>query len=117
MATAPDSVLEQYVTLHNRCVESGDFSPLSNIFHPLAEMHFHGIALGPFVGRKAVLKAFQNHPPTAGIAILERDTRQSMCDATYAWLVEPHRPAGRLHIEANKGVIRRITISIQDPAG
>jgi hypothetical protein len=117
MATGPDSLLRQYVALHNRCVESCDFSPLSKIFHPLAEMHFQGIALGPFIGREAILKAFQNHPPTARIAILEQNTHQSISHATYAWLEDSHRPAGRLHIEANEDMILRITISIDDPAG
>jgi hypothetical protein len=115
MVKAGNSVLERYVTLHNVGVRTRDFLPLSGIFHPAAEMRFEGVALGPYVGRAAVLGAFQDHGPDDEIEILERKGQEPHCHATYAWVSRPGLAAGRLVIEVDAGLIRRLTISIESP--
>ena len=65
------AVLNRYVHLHNQGVDSGDFSALIELFHSEAEMRFDGIPVGPFLGREAILVAFQENPPDDHLVLLE----------------------------------------------
>ena len=99
-------MLRREVSAFNEGVRSGDWSSLLELFVEDGEVDFVGIPVGPFRGRAAIGEAYRTQPPDDEIVVLE----DRGASAVYAWLREPERPAGELHIEERDGAIARLRI-------
>jgi hypothetical protein len=106
---SPAELLRAYVERHNGGVRAGGFARLRGLFADDASMRFHGLAIGPFVGVKAILLAFATNPPDDELVILE----QVGVEAVYAWGRDPERRAGRLRITVARGRISAIDVTAE----
>ena len=88
-------------------MRTGDWSPMLALMTDDVALEFVGIPIGPFSGRDAVGEAYRAYPPTACLHVLED---RGDGTAVYAWLNEPDRPAGEMHIEERDGLISRLRI-------
>jgi hypothetical protein len=102
-------LLEQYVTLHNEGVRTGDFSKLLALFAPDAVMRFKGIEVGPFSGTSSIAAAFRDHPPDDELELLARLPGGGR--AVYGWSRRPHLPAGELHLRERNGLISELLVT------
>jgi steroid delta-isomerase len=96
-------LLERYVANFNTGVRTGDWGPLAELLTDDAELEFVGIPVGPFRGRAAIEEAYRSQPPDDETVLLDGGPR-------YAWLREPDRPAGELHLEERDGSIARVRV-------
>jgi hypothetical protein len=101
------SLLSDYVERFNAGVRSGDWSSMLELVAPDAELEFVGIPVGPFTDREAIGEAYRVQPPDDELVLLEP---RGELGAIYAWVKEPERPAGELHLEERGGVIVRIRV-------
>jgi hypothetical protein len=109
----PHDVLAHYVERHNRGVASGDFGPLLEMFGEHARLELLGASRGPFEGKRAIARAFTEHPPSDALALLsESEPEPAVIEADYAWKTAPTRRAGRLRIEIASASIARLVISV-----
>jgi steroid Delta-isomerase len=97
------TLLERHVANFNEGVRTGDWSALLGLLTDDAELEFVGIPVGPFRGRDAIGAAYAAQPPDDEIVLLDGGPR-------YAWLGEPERPAGELHLEERDGKIARLRV-------
>jgi steroid Delta-isomerase len=100
-------ILERHVENFNTGVRTGDWTPMLELMTDDVELRFVGIPVGPFEGRAAVGEAYRTQPPTDCLRVLED---RGDGTAVYAWLKEPERPAGELHLTERDGRISRIRI-------
>jgi hypothetical protein len=100
------TLLEEHVARFNEGVRTGDWSPTVAGFHDDAELVFEGIPVGPFRGRSAIEAAYRDQPPDDEIVLLEE--REGV--GVYAWAHEPLVRAGELRLEADGGLITRLTV-------
>ena len=101
------SLLERHVENFNSGVRTGDWSPMLALMTDDVEVEFVGIPVGPFSGRDAVGEAYRTQPPSDQLRVLED---RGDGTAVYAWLQEPDRPAGELHVEERGGLISSLRI-------
>ena len=97
------SLLERHVENFNTGVRTGDWTPMLELLTDDAELEFVGIPVGPFHGREAIAAAYETQPPDDEIVLLDGGPR-------YAWLGDPGRPAGELHLEVRDGKIARLRV-------
>ena len=97
------SLLEREVEAFNEGVRTGDWAALASLFTEDGELEFVGIPVGPFHGRTAIAEAYRTQPPDDQIVLLDGGPR-------YAWLRDPERPAGELHLEERDGAIVRLRV-------
>ena len=100
-------LLSRHVENFNAGVRTGDWASMVELMTEDADLEFVGIPVGPFHGREAIEEAYRTMPPDDGLAVIE-DRGDST--AVYAWLKEPERPAGELHLEERDGLISRLRI-------
>jgi hypothetical protein len=101
------SLLHRHVENFNAGVRTGDWSPMLELMTDDVALEFVGIPVGPFSGRDAVGEAYRTQPPTDGLLVLED---RGDGTAVYAWLKEPDRPAGEMHVQERDGLISRLRI-------
>ena len=101
------SLLDDYVERLNAGVRTGEWKPMLELVAPDAELEFVGIPVGPFAGREAIGDAYRTQPPDDELVLLEP---RGELGAVYAWVSEPERPAGELHLEERDGAIVRIRV-------
>ena len=63
-----------HVERFNHGVRTGDFGPMLEQFTADAELHFEGVAVGPFVGRSVIAEAYAQNPPDDEIDVLGVET-------------------------------------------
>lgn len=98
----------------NAGVESGDFSPMVELFTPDAELRFEGIAVGPFLGRDAIATAYAEQPPDDQVlAIGPPVVAAGRVEAPYAWRAAPDRRAGVMRVELSGAEITRLTVTFE----
>src|SRR5882672_12812233 len=100
-------LLEEHVRRFNEGVRNGDFGPMAAAFADDAEMRFEGVPVGPFVGRDAIAAAYRNQPPDDQVEIFEKEEREGMIVARYAWLRDRGRQAGEMRISQRNGQIQK----------
>jgi steroid Delta-isomerase len=101
------SLLEQHVENFNNGVRTGDWTPMLALMTEDVELEFVGLPIGPFSGRDAVGDAYRAQPPSDELYVLED---RGDGTAVYAWLQDPARPAGELHLDERDGSISRVRI-------
>ena len=73
-------------------------------------MRFEGIAVGPFEGRDAVVAAYTDSPPGSEILVLDTSLGPDGIAATYAWIHDPAKPAGRLTLTLRDDLVSTFTV-------
>ena len=101
------SLLDRHVENFNNGVRTGDWAPMLALMTDAVELEFVGIPIGPFKGRKAVEDPYRAQPPSDELRVLED---RGDGTAVYAWLQDPERPAGELHVEECGDLISRLRI-------
>jgi steroid delta-isomerase len=101
------SVLDRHVAGFNEGVRTGDWSAMLEQLAEDAELEFVGIPVGPFVGKDAIAEAYRAQPPDDELVVLEQLGEDA---AVYAWLHEPTRPSGELHLTVEDGRVQRVRV-------
>jgi RimJ/RimL family protein N-acetyltransferase len=111
----PDAIalLHDYVMVHNECVRTGDWEPLSGWFTEDAQLAFEGVPVGPFDGRKAIAAAYDVRPPDDEVVIFETEEKGDEVVARYGWLREPGTQAGRMLVTPRDGKIERLIVTFE----
>ena len=104
-------LLEEHVRRFNEGVRTGDFGPMAAGFTDDAEMHFEGVAAGPFIGRPAIEAAYRDQPPDDEVEILGSEERDGAVIARYAWLADHGRQAGEMRLYPRDGRIGRLVVT------
>ena len=109
----PDAValLHDYVMVHNECVRTGDWQPLAERFAADAELEFDGVPVGPFEGRDAILAAYGERPPDDEVLIFDARAEGERVVASYGWLREPAKVAGRMLVTRHGDEIQRLVVT------
>jgi hypothetical protein len=101
------SALDRHIAGFNEGVRTGDWSAMLEQLADDAELEFAGIPVGPFAGKDAIAEAYRTQPPDDELVVLERRGEDAV---VYAWLREPTRPAGELHLTLHDGRVQRIRV-------
>jgi ketosteroid isomerase-like protein len=80
----PDRV-SGHVAAFNDAVADGDYERLAERFAEDAVMSFVGVPVGPFVGRDAILVAYQEMPPDDTMAITSVHTDGEIDNVRFLW--------------------------------
>ena len=104
-------LLHDHVERFNAGVRTGDWAPMVERFGENAEMEFHGVPVGPFVGRAAIAAAYREQPPDDELRVLEQRQVNGRIEARYAWLAEPDVAAGELFLTPSGGEIRKLVVT------
>ena len=100
----------EHVRVFNDAVTSGRWQPFIDTFAEDAELEFVGVSAGPFIGRKAIARAYRENPPDDTIAIDGHPGRD--CDT----IVVPYRwnrtnEKGTIRLTYEGGLIRKLVIT------
>jgi RimJ/RimL family protein N-acetyltransferase len=107
-------LLHDYVMVHNECVRTGDWQPLSEWFTEDAQLAFEGVPVGPFDGREAVVAAYDTRPPDDEVVIFETEEKGDEVVARYGWLREPGTQAGRMLVTPRDGKIEKLIVTFEE---
>jgi ketosteroid isomerase-like protein len=66
-----DEAVTRHVDLFNAAVRDSDYRALVDTFAPTAVMRFLGVPAGPFVGRDAIARAYEESPPDDTMSIVD----------------------------------------------
>jgi RimJ/RimL family protein N-acetyltransferase len=112
----PDAIalLHDYVMVHNECVRTGDWEPLSGWFTEDAELAFVGVPVGPFNGRAAIAAAYEAQPPDDEVLIFGTEENGEEIVARYGWLKEPGKQAGRMRVTRRDGRIQKLVVTFEE---
>ncbi len=99
------ALLQQYVERHNLGVRTGSFAKLAELFSPTLQMTFDGLPMGPFVGRTAVIAAFEERPPTDELCVGDIISQSDVAQTTYAWARDADVIEGTIELRAKEGLI------------
>ena len=108
----PADLLRRYVEEHTAVVREGSNKALAGVFDEDAEMRFEGIAVGPFMGRAAIVAAIHAEPPSDELSvgrILEDDERAI---APYVWK-NSTTPGGELVVFRGKTGIAKLIVRVK----
>jgi steroid Delta-isomerase len=104
-------LLDDHVRRFNEGVRSGDFGPMVAAFADDGELHFEGVAVGPFIGHEAIAAAYRDQPPDDEIEILGMAERDAMIVARYAWLRDHGKQAGEMRLTPQNGRIKKLVVT------
>ncbi len=112
----PDAIalLHDYVMVHNECVRTGDWEPLSGWFAEDAELAFVGVPVGPFHGREAIAAAYDAQPPDDEVVIFGTEENGEEIVARYGWLKEPGKQAGRMLVTPREGKVQKVIVTFEE---
>ncbi|MGZ8739381.1 MAG: GNAT family N-acetyltransferase [Gaiellaceae bacterium] len=111
---APIGLLHDYVMVHNECVRTGAWSPLTEWFTEDAELAVAGVPVGSFNGREAIAAAFDAKPPDDEVVIFGTEENGDEIVARYGWLREPDRQAGRMLVTPRDGKIQKLIVTFEE---
>ena len=111
----PDAIalLHDYVMVHNECVRTGDWEPLSDWFAEDAELAFEGVPVGPFNGREEIAAAYNAQPPDDEVVTFGTEENGEEIVARYGWLKEPGKQAGRMLVTPRDGKIQKLIVTFE----
>jgi RimJ/RimL family protein N-acetyltransferase len=107
------ALLHDYVMVHNECVRTGDWRPLGDWFAAEAELEFQGAPVGPFEGRAAILAAYEEQPPDDEVVVFDAREEDGQVIASYGWLREPGRVAGRMIVTLGGDRIAKLVVTFE----
>jgi hypothetical protein len=101
-------LVERHVRAFNHGVRTAEWQPLVDLFSDDAELRFENVPVGPFVGRDAIRRAYDERPPDDELVLLglQADGEHSLV-AAFAW---SRGGTGRMLIEHRRGAIERLTV-------
>ena len=105
------ALLEDHVERFNAGVRSGDFAPMLLNFAEDATMAFEGVPVGPFAGRDAIARAYEEQPPDDELDVLDTRHDGDTIVAGYAWRRSPEKRAGELRLTVDDGRITRLVVT------
>ena len=108
------SLLHDYVMVHNECVRTGEWEPLSDWFSEDAELAFVGVPVGPFNGRAAIAAAYDAQPPDDEVVIFGTEENGEEIVARYGWLKEPGKGSGRMLVTPRDGKIQKLIVTFEE---
>jgi steroid delta-isomerase len=77
-----------------------------------AELAFEGVPVGPFRGKEAISRAYEEQPPDDEIVILRtRESSDDMVVADYAWSADPKSRAGTMILRLRDAEIDRLVVT------
>ncbi|WP_433006289.1 hypothetical protein [Kribbella sp. CA-294648] len=103
-------ILDSHIAAVNAVAAGGDAEQLAAGLTPDCTMTFMGIPVGPFEGRDAVVAAYRANPPDDQVVVLDSKLGEGRVEATYAWLADPGRPAGRVLLELEGDLVKTWTV-------
>jgi hypothetical protein len=117
--TKLSDLLHRHVERFNHSIDSGEWDSMADGFADDAEMHFEGATTGPFIGRKAIAKAYAEQPPDDHIDILGTEERDGKLVARYGWRKDNGQPAGEMHLTAGDDPekISKLVVTFQQGLG
>jgi hypothetical protein len=93
---------DDYLARFNNGVRSGDWSQLLELLTDDCALEFDGIPVGPFHGKDAIARAYEQQPPDDEVVDLD--------GVAYAWASDPTQRAGELHLDERDGKVARIHV-------
>jgi RimJ/RimL family protein N-acetyltransferase len=115
LAVPPSLVLlHDYVMVHNECVRTGDWHTLGERFTDDAELEFEGVPVGPFKGRAAIVAAYDGRPPDDEVLIFDTREEAGRVIASYGWLDEPGKRAGRMLVTPCDSEIQSLVVTFEE---
>ena len=101
-------LVERQTRAFNHGVRTGEWAPLVALFAEDAELRFENAPAGPFVGRDAIRRAYEEQPPRDEIVLLGAQTEsEGKLTAAFAWA---SGGTGRMLVEHRDGAIERLTV-------
>ncbi len=107
-------LLHDYVMVHNDCVRTGDWNPLTGWFTEYAQLAFEGVPVGPFDGREAIAGAYDAQPPDDEVVIFATKANGDEVVARYGWLKEPSKQAGRMLLTPRDMKIEKLIVTFEE---
>jgi RimJ/RimL family protein N-acetyltransferase len=107
-------LLHDYVMVHNECVRTGDWQTLGERFTDDAELEFEGVPVGPFKGRAAIVAAYDERPPDDEVLIFDAREEAGRVTASYGWLDEPGKRAGRMLVTPCDNEIQSLVVTFEE---
>ena len=100
----------EHVRVFNEAVSFGRWEPFIDGFAEDAELEFVGVAAGPFIGKQAIARAYNENPPDDTIAI----DGDPSCEGDT--IVVPFRwnrtnEKGTMRLTYKGGVIRKLIVA------
>ncbi len=105
-------LLYEYVARHNQGVRTGDWEALGECLADDAALEFEGAAVGPFVGRDAIVAAYRDRPPDDEVRLVEAQETDAGAAATYAWARTPDDPGGTIGLTRADGLVAALTVMV-----
>jgi RimJ/RimL family protein N-acetyltransferase len=102
-----------YVGDHNEGVRTGEWSALGDWFADDAKLVFDGVPVGPFVGRDAIVAAYEERPPDDQVLTFRVEDADGEVTALYGWLATPSEVAGRMISTTRRGRISRLRVTFE----
>ena len=109
----PLVLLHDYVMVHNECVRVGDWQALGDWFAEDAELEFADLPVGPFEGRADITAAYDERPPDDEVVIFAAREEEDRVVASYGWLREPGKQAGRMLLDPRNRKIQRLVVTFE----
>ena len=110
----PEERLEHQLDTYNACVETGDFSPYSELFAPQGAMKLVGgaeDAQGRYVGRADIRDVCAVVFTDRAMRLLSIiSAKQEAATVDYAWQAEPREIAGQMIVKWNEELISNMTV-------
>lgn len=80
----PDRV-RSHVAAFNSTVREGDWGTFGERFAEDATLSFRGVPVGPFVGRDAIVAAYEQQPPDDTMAVLAVEREDEVDVVAFGW--------------------------------
>ena len=108
MSSLEDAVT-RHVELFNAAVAQSDFGALVDTFAPTAVMRFLGVPAGPFVGRDAIARAYEQTPPDDTMSIVDiAEAGPHTAQVRFAWT---RGGTGSMTMSWNDGQLIDLTVA------
>ena len=105
--------IDRYIAAHNDAVRSGDWREFADWFTDDAEVRFEGVPVGPFRGRHAILRAYEERPPDDEVEIRAVRDEGDWTVADYGWARGAGVRAGELRLAWDGERIQQLVITFE----
>jgi steroid Delta-isomerase len=103
--------IDAYIADHNVAVRTGDWGRFADWFTDDAEVRFEGVPVGPFRGRDAIRRAYEERPPDDEVEIRAVREEGGTTVADYGWAAEDGMRAGELRLAWEGDRVRELVIT------
>ena len=104
-----ENAVTRHVELFNAAVSQSDFGALVDTFASTAVMRFLGVPAGPFVGRDAIARAYEQTPPDDTMSIVDiQEAGPHTAQVRFAWT---RGGTGSMTMSWNDGQLIDLTVA------